>query len=471
MAGPGTLVLSASNSYSSGTNLSGGLLAISNANALGTGTLTLSGGSLDSTTPGITLPNNPMVWNGSFAFPNTNGLNLGSGNVALNGSSTVTIGAGNVTVSGPIVGSANNLTIAGPGALTLTGSGSNVNQVAVVNGGTLAIPGGSLSSAGGLSLGVASGDNGTLTMSGGSVNVTSAAAPMYIGVSGNGAMIMSGTASLTTLSNEIDISLNDNTGAVSTLTLEGSATLTQSGSASLGMYVGRGIGTTATLNIQDNAVLNTDRLTIGLQAPGTVNQTGGTVNITAGAAGTNFRLAGYSGASAVYNISAGALNVSGMDMRLGYADAGTLNISEAGLVSLPGNAVVMGYNSGNGTVNLSGGTLLTTYVTSGTAGSGTFNFNGGTLKAASSGSSTSGFMNGLTAANVQEQGAIIAPNGYNIAIGQSLLTSGSNAVDGGLMVIGPGALASTGQTPTTAPRRSVAGRCTSTTATPPRASR
>jgi fibronectin-binding autotransporter adhesin len=112
--------------------------------------------------------------------------------------------------------------------------------------------------------------------------------------------------------------------------------------------------------------------------------------------------------------------------------------------------ICLGYASGgNGTYNLSGGTVVAPAVGL-TSGTGVFNFNGGTLmpdvnnNSGANGSTTTCFMNGLTAANVQAGGAYINTNVYSITISQALLHSGTNAIDGGLTVSGSGNLTLTG---------------------------
>ena len=52
MAGPGMLVLTAANNYSGGTNLNGGIVAVSNDGNLGTGALSFNGGTLEALTAG-----------------------------------------------------------------------------------------------------------------------------------------------------------------------------------------------------------------------------------------------------------------------------------------------------------------------------------------------------------------------------------------------------------------------------------
>ena len=93
-AGAGTLTLDGADTYSGGTTLSAGLLNLNNAAALGSGTLTISGGTIGNTSGStITLStNNAEIWKSNFTFAGSNDLNLGIGPVTMNGSSTVTVG-------------------------------------------------------------------------------------------------------------------------------------------------------------------------------------------------------------------------------------------------------------------------------------------------------------------------------------------------------------------------------------------
>ena len=121
MNGPGTLTINTNNGYTGGTSLGGGLLNLGNSGALGSGTLTISGGSLDNTSgAAMTLAGNiPQSWNNSFTFVGSNPLNMGTGPVTLGTSATVTVsGTGALTVAGVIGDGGNNdaLTVAGPGA-------------------------------------------------------------------------------------------------------------------------------------------------------------------------------------------------------------------------------------------------------------------------------------------------------------------------------------------------------------------
>jgi autotransporter-associated beta strand protein len=72
--GTGTLTLTGMNTFSGGVLLNTGTLMINSANALGNGTLTIAGGTIGYTTPGITLDNNPQNWNADFEFDGTSEL-------------------------------------------------------------------------------------------------------------------------------------------------------------------------------------------------------------------------------------------------------------------------------------------------------------------------------------------------------------------------------------------------------------
>ena len=136
----GTLVLSGANTYSGGTTLTAGTLVANNNSALGSGPLTITTGTLDSTVAGVTLANNPMNWNGSFGFTGSQSLNVGTGTVTLGATPTVTVTASTLTVGGAITGSGFGITKAGAGTLVLGGA-SNYTGATTVSGGTLTVTG------------------------------------------------------------------------------------------------------------------------------------------------------------------------------------------------------------------------------------------------------------------------------------------------------------------------------------------
>ena len=167
-AGAGTLVLTGTNTFSNGLTLSGGVLALNNAAATGTGTFTIGNGTSVDNTSGsaITLSNNNAVTMSNFTFVGTNNLNFGTGAVTITGNRTVTVTAGNLTIGGAIgqTGGARKLTEAGNGTLTLSGTNTysggftlstgqiNINNAAAVGSGTFTISGGTIDNTSGAAI-------------------------------------------------------------------------------------------------------------------------------------------------------------------------------------------------------------------------------------------------------------------------------------------------------------------------------
>jgi len=131
--GSGTLTLNAANTYSAGTVLAAGRLNIAAASsatssAIGTGMLTINGGTIDNTSGAdVTLQtNNPQAWNGSFTYAGSaNNLDLGTGAVVLGGTNSfpsLTVSSGTLAVGGAITGYGYGLYKYGNGTLALNGS-------------------------------------------------------------------------------------------------------------------------------------------------------------------------------------------------------------------------------------------------------------------------------------------------------------------------------------------------------------
>lgn len=134
--GSSALTLATANTFSGGVQLTEGTLNVNSASALGSGTLTIAGGTVLNNTSGAAVTASPavaQVWNGSFTFTGSNDLNLG-GAVTASVSPTVTVSASTLAVGG-ISGSGINLTKEGSGALRI-GAGS-YNGTTTVNAGTL----------------------------------------------------------------------------------------------------------------------------------------------------------------------------------------------------------------------------------------------------------------------------------------------------------------------------------------------
>ena len=121
-SGSSSVTLDVANTHTGGSQLLAGTLNLKNAAALGdvSGTVTLSGGTLDNTSGGpLTLLNYPQAWNGNFTFNGSANLDMGVGTVVMSASRTVTVNAGNLRVGGIISGSGFNLVKSGAGTLTL----------------------------------------------------------------------------------------------------------------------------------------------------------------------------------------------------------------------------------------------------------------------------------------------------------------------------------------------------------------
>jgi fibronectin-binding autotransporter adhesin len=259
LLGPGSVTLSNSNLYTGGTTLTAGTLNINNNSALGTGTFTINGGTIDSTIANITLNNNAQTWGnvgaGSFTFDGTNNdLNLGTGAVTLKRSMTVTTnGTHNLTVGG-IIGGGFGLTKAGAATLTLSGA-NTYTAGTTIQSGTLDI--GTNTSLG----------TGAVTFNTG--NSTLQAGATLSGVTNAMSVATGITATMDTQANSMTLS-----GVISgagALTKTGTGTLTL---ANTNSYSG---GTTLNAGILD---INT----AGALGTGTFIINGGTIGNTSGAA-------------------------------------------------------------------------------------------------------------------------------------------------------------------------------------------
>ncbi|HUO08957.1 MAG TPA: autotransporter-associated beta strand repeat-containing protein [Phycisphaerae bacterium] len=189
--GAGVVAIGTANTYTGGTTVNAGTLAINNSNALGNGTLTLnSGASLDNTSAAnVTLANvNSILWNGDFTFTGTGNLSLGNATVSMNGTRTVNVAAKILTVAGTISDSGSGFGIikTGNGTLAINSTNTYAGQTNI-NAGVILV--GSLSALGNNTLGVNINSGGTLDL--GNISAANAAAGTIstnpVTIAGNGA--------------------------------------------------------------------------------------------------------------------------------------------------------------------------------------------------------------------------------------------------------------------------------------------
>jgi autotransporter-associated beta strand protein len=184
----------------------------------------------------------------------------------------------------------------------------------------------------------------------------------------------------------------------------------------------------------------------------TVTNNGGTINVNTSGGGL-LEMGVFDATTNVFTVNSGSVNLqNNANISFGQGgnhtgtstftqNGGTVTFfSDGGSTAGGTGSVNLGNGGSSGTYayNLNGGTLTTPSISkSGAGANGAFNFNGGTLRATTS---TAIFMQGLSAANVQNGGAIIDTNGHNITIAQPLLDSGT----GGLSKQGTGRLTLSG---------------------------
>jgi autotransporter-associated beta strand protein len=249
--GASTLTLSAVNTYTGDTNITGGTLQLGVANALPTATaVTNSNG-------GILALNNNSATVGSIA------TGIGGGSITL-GSGTLTTGGNNASTifSGSISGSGGGLTKTGSGTLTITGASTYTGATTINGSGTLLLGSGGSAMTGGSAVTIASGatfdvENG---QAGNSIGALTANA---------GSTLAIGSGTLLTTGGTIAGGLSGSG------TLQTSGTLTIS-SASSSVNFGNG-----TIVVNAGAVLNLASTDSGATF-GTIILNGGTLNLGTG---------------------------------------------------------------------------------------------------------------------------------------------------------------------------------------------
>jgi autotransporter-associated beta strand protein len=471
-SGAGTLTLSGNSTYSGGTTLNAGQLNINNGgsssanSAIGTGTLTLAGGTIDNTSAGdVTLsPTIAQSWNGDFTYAGSvHNLNLGTGTVTLGASRQVTVTANTLTLGGSISGTGLNLTKAGVGTLGLAGGATLATLQPDV--GTLAISAGDIN----VATQIGNSDWGTARTS--TVNqtdgtVTLASNAKYYGSrSGNQAItynLSGGTfdASIGRFNIAWDGGSNNPTftvsgGLLKVYGLDGASSI--GGAASAGTLALTGgqitIGANGIGNANYNAsnyanVLNFGGGTIAastgfsggaLQAI-TLTGTGG--NTTFDTTGGNISLAGVlNGAGGLNKAGSGTLTLSNTNTYAGTTtlNAGSLTLSGSGTLGGSGSALTVtggtldlgALSRTNGAVLISGAGTIQNGTLTGSSYSATLTSGTATVSAVLAGSSVDLTMNGaggtLTLNNANTYSGNTSINAGTLALGASgALNAASN---------------------------------------------
>lgn len=348
-SGTGTLTLSGTNTYSGGTTIANGTISASADNNLGTGSITLNGGTLRS----------------GAAYTNTHAIALGASNgtIDTNGFSTVASGV-----------------ISGTGSLTKTGTGS------------LAMTGNNTYSGG-------------TSISAGNLNVTTSSLPGNVANSGTLAFSQAGAGTYTGI---VSGSGNINYGGGGNYTVTGANTYT---------------GSTAISNATVNATADNN---FGAGTALTINN--GTLQYEASFSSTK-------------NISVasggGTFNTNGFNSTLSgiISGAGTLTKTGTGTLTLTGT------NTYSGGTTVSGGTIKTSADANLGNVSGTLTLNGGTMQYGSTFTSGRVISLGASGGTIDTQGTsptisgVISGTGSLTKLGTGQLSlTGSNSYTGNTIV-------------------------------------
>ncbi len=321
----------------------------------GNGTLIMSGGTLGNgggrTYVGSSNSVGSVQMSGNAIYSQTGEYRVGQGNLSNAAMSTVTL-AGNSRINSGYFQIGGNDDGGGKGRVTVSGLTAVLNASGEIwvgdNGGTsngeLNVSAGTVQSSSWIAIGRANG-TGVLNLSGGQVIKNGDGNSHFIlgSINGNGTINQTGGNIAV---NAGDFRMGEGT---STALWDMSG-----GTATAGGIVVGWNGGTNELKVRGTALLTPGHLNVGEggnNGSGLVTQTGGTVTAN------NWVAVGLgSTQTARYNISGGILNAQGIEA--GADSTGIVNLSAAGIVNISGDTEVPSRN-GNGTFNITGGTLNT----------------------------------------------------------------------------------------------------------------
>ena len=371
-------ILSGANTYVGGTTISGGILGVGSNTALGTGTVTLDGGTLET--------------EGDFTLANALAVNSTGGTIDANGQALFLAGG----IGNGINGNAGTLTFtdtSGNGIVVLQGTSSYGGAVVIDSGATVAADGANTLPGGAYTV------NGTLNITGAQTISSLAGSGSAVGNFGGGTLSVNQASGTSTFSGTLD----DNGSNPLSLVKAGAGTLNLSGANT---FTGGTTLNAGTLGALDSSALGSGGVTLN----GGALVYGNTVNIA-----NAITLAGDAALEVDGTDSAtqsGAIGDNGSAHTLQKLGSGTLQLTQA--------------NSYSGTTKLTAGTLE--IGNAGALGSSALLFDGGTLKADGA----------YTIANnisLDANGGTFDTNGYATDLTGTLSSGGT---DGALTIAGTG---------------------------------
>lgn len=380
--GSASLTLFNSSSYSGGTTIAGGTLNIDNNGALGTGPITITGGTIDNNGAGaVTLTNNNSeFWNGNFTFIGNQNLNLGSATVTLGTSPEVDVNANILNLDGSIVdgGAGYALTKGGGGSLTLRGTNTYTGLTTVL-GGSLDIYGNQSAAIGGYLIGPSNVNASVVNFHSASTVVVASTNSIAIGNN-----VLSGTASQSL--NVLSTVLNDGTlfvGRAGTVNINTNGNWSQRGSMTVNA-IGGFAGTLTVATGGSFAYTGPDTVKVD---PGNANTGNGTVAINGGtfttSQGFEQTLTGSTGVGLLQLANGGSIVLSSNVPQLVVVNSATLivtNASGGGAIDTAGFATEINVDiTGTGGLTKRGVGTLTLSAPAALTYSGNTVVNGGTL--------------------------------------------------------------------------------------------
>ena len=353
----GTLILTGANTYSGGTFLNAGILAVNGDGNLGTGSLTFDGGTLEALAAGGGIVSSKAIL-----------LNTGGGTFLADASTTSTL-------SGPI---------RGPGSFTLSGTGTLILT------GTNSYTGGTTISEGTLQLG-STGTQGTIVgsvLNNATLQIVNENTSGITAITTDGGGVFLGAATFFFNGNSAGTAALTNTGGGVTIfddtSTAGNATITNN---SGGITEFAGSGTAGSATITTNTGSKTEFLdsSSGGQAE-LITNAGGIVDISGLTTGGT--TVGSIAGAGTYQLGANALTTGSNNLSTTVSgtitDGGLSGGTGGSLIKVgTGTLTLTGVNTYSGGTTLDAGTVAV--VNDSNLGAGALTFNGGTLEALAAG--------------------------------------------------------------------------------------